>query len=71
MPRYVRAHIPGGTFFFTVALLERRRALLTTHIELLREAFRAAKRLAAFNVSSLRRDRDLPGRLGRDRGGHA
>ena len=28
-PRHVRALIPGGTFFFTVALLERRRLLLT------------------------------------------
>lgn len=29
MPRHVRALIPGGTFFFTVALLGRRRRLLT------------------------------------------
>lgn len=38
MPRYIRASIPGGTFFFTPALLERRR-LLTEHIDALRSAF--------------------------------
>jgi putative transposase len=25
MPQYIRAFVPGGTFFFTVTLLERRR----------------------------------------------
>jgi hypothetical protein len=39
MPHYIRAFVPGGTFFFTVALLERRRKLLTEHIDLLREVF--------------------------------
>jgi REP element-mobilizing transposase RayT len=29
MPQYIRAFVPGGTFFFTVTLLERRRKLLT------------------------------------------
>jgi hypothetical protein len=32
MPRYIRAHIPGGTFFFTVAILERKRRLLIENI---------------------------------------
>jgi len=53
MPRYVRAHIAGGTFFFTAALLERRRALLTTHIDLLREAFRAAKQRHPFSIDAI------------------
>ncbi len=39
MPNYIRAFAPGGTFFFTVNLLERRRTLLTDHIEALRAAF--------------------------------
>jgi putative transposase len=39
MPNYIRAYIPGGSYFFTVALLERRRCLLTEHIDALREAF--------------------------------
>ena len=34
----------GGTFFFTVALLERQRKLLTEHIDDLRAVFGAAKR---------------------------
>ena len=29
MPDYVRAYVPGGSYFFTVALLERHRRLLT------------------------------------------
>jgi putative transposase len=33
MPQYIRAFVPGGTFFFTVTLLERRRNLLTENID--------------------------------------
>ena len=33
MPDYVRAYVPGGSYFLTVALLERRRRLLTENIE--------------------------------------
>jgi len=40
MPNDTRAIIPGGTFFFMVALLERRRALLTEHVDGLGQAFR-------------------------------
>jgi REP element-mobilizing transposase RayT len=29
MPQYIRAFVPGGTFFFTVTLPEHRRKLLT------------------------------------------
>jgi putative transposase len=41
MPQYIRAFVPGGTFFFTVTLLERRRRLLTENIDHLREVFKA------------------------------
>ena len=41
MPQYIRAFVPGGTFFFTVTLLERRRKLLTENIDKLREVFKA------------------------------
>jgi len=41
MPHYLRAHVPGGSYFFTVVLLERRRRLLTAHIDALRAAFRS------------------------------
>ena len=44
MPRYIRAFVPGGPFFFTVTLLERRRKLLTKNIDNLREVFKAARR---------------------------
>jgi hypothetical protein len=29
LPQYIHAFVPGGTFFFSVTLLERRRKLLT------------------------------------------
>jgi putative transposase len=38
MPNYRRAFIPGGCWFFTVNLLERRQSLLVDHIAILREA---------------------------------
>jgi len=38
MPNYRRAFVPGGCWFFTVNLLERRQTLLIDHIEALREA---------------------------------
>jgi putative transposase len=40
MTAYRRNFVPGGCFFFTVNLAERRLALLTDHVELLRGAFR-------------------------------
>jgi putative transposase len=52
MPRYIRAHIPGGTFFFTVALLERRRRLLTEHIDALRAAFASVKARRPFTIDA-------------------
>ncbi|MCE5232471.1 MAG: transposase [Mizugakiibacter sp.] len=53
MPRYVRAFIPGGTFFFTVALLERRRRLLTEHIDLLRQALADVRRARPFRLDAI------------------
>ena len=40
MPDYRRYRVPGGTYFFTINLLERRSDLLIRHIEALREAVR-------------------------------
>ena len=37
MPNYRRNIVPGGSFFFTVNLLERRSDLLVRHIGRLRE----------------------------------
>jgi len=53
MPRYSRAFVPGGTFFFTVGLLERRRALLTEYVDALREAFRAVRRTRPFVIDAM------------------
>lgn len=39
MARYRRHFLSGGSFFFTVNLAERRKRLLTEHIDLLRRAF--------------------------------
>jgi REP element-mobilizing transposase RayT len=53
MPQYIRAFVPGGTFFFTVALLERRRKLLTENIDKLREVFKVASRRRPFTIEAI------------------
>jgi len=53
MPQYTRAYLPGGTYFFTVALLERRRALLVEHIDDLRAAFRAVRMHWPFRTEAI------------------
>ena len=53
MPNYIRAFAPGGTFFFTVALLERRQRLLTEHIDELRSVFSAAKQRRPFTIQAI------------------
>ncbi|WP_029919152.1 REP-associated tyrosine transposase [Nevskia soli] len=53
MPRYTRAYLPGSTFFFTVALLERDRRLLVGHIDLLRESFRQVQQVHPFRMDAI------------------
>ena len=53
MPRYIRAHIPGGTFFFTVALLDRRQRLLTEHIDAMRVAFASVRAQRPFTIDAV------------------
>ncbi len=53
MSNYRRVWVPGGTCFFTVNLLERRRRLLVEHIDLLRDAFRAAKAARPFHLLAI------------------
>ncbi len=53
MPQYRRAVVPGGTFFFTVAILERHRKLLTEHIDHLRASFLAARQRRPFTVEAI------------------
>ena len=43
MPDYCPNRVPGGTFFFTVNLLDRRSDLLVTQIDALREAVRQVR----------------------------
>ena len=52
MPDYHRNRVPGGTYFFTVNLLERNSYLLTDRIEALREAVRKVRRARAFHIDS-------------------
>jgi len=53
MANYRRNFVPGGSFFFTVNLAERRRRLLTTHIDLLRRAFRYVRRRHPFQIEAI------------------
>jgi putative transposase len=53
MPNTIRAYIPGGTYFFTVNLLERRRRLLVENIEPLRNAFRTVKQQRPFQIEAI------------------
>jgi putative transposase len=50
MPNYRRFYVPGGTYFFTVSLLERRSDFLVRHIDALREAVRATRRHRPFHI---------------------
>jgi putative transposase len=43
MPNYRRTFVPGGTWFFTVAIADRRAALLTERIDALSHAFRVVR----------------------------
>jgi len=45
--------LPGGTYFFTVNLLERRRCLQVEHIPLLRDAFRTARWARPFDILAI------------------
>jgi putative transposase len=52
LPNYHRNLVPGGTYFFTANLRDRRSDLLVTHIETLREAVRQARRRAPFHIDA-------------------
>jgi putative transposase len=52
MTRYRRNFVPGGSYFFTVNLAERRLRLLTEHVELLRTAFREINDRHPFTVEA-------------------
>ena len=52
MVDYRRNRVPGGTYFFTVNLLDRRSCLLVEHIDWLREAVRAVKCRRPFEIDA-------------------
>src|SRR5215831_16118090 len=52
MTNYRRNFMPGGSYFFTVNLVDRRRALLTDHIDLLRAAFRQVRARHPFAIDA-------------------
>ena len=52
MPDYRRNRVSGGTFFFTVNLLDRRSNLLVRHIDALRAAVRRVRARAKFQIDA-------------------
>jgi len=53
MVTYRRALVPGGTWFFTLALANRRSTALTDNVELLRESIRHVTRRYPFRVRAI------------------
>ncbi len=53
MVQFRRNRVPGGTYFFTVTLRDRRSQALTDHIGPLREAFRAVRAARPFEVVAM------------------
>ena len=53
MRRFIRTHVAGATFFFTVNLRDRQSRLLVERIEALRGAFARAKVLRPFRIDAV------------------
>jgi putative transposase len=53
MVRYRRNFVPGGTFFFTVTLRDRRLSALVEYADLLRYAFRTTRAALPFHVDAI------------------
>jgi putative transposase len=51
--RYRRNLLPGGTFFFTVTLDDRRSSVLVDHVDKLRHAFRVARAERPFTIEAI------------------
>jgi putative transposase len=52
MPDYHRVRVPGGTYFLTINLLERKSDLLVRYIDALREAVRCTRRERPFRIDA-------------------
>ena len=53
MVRYRRNVVPGGTFFFTVALADRGSSVLVDHVDKLRDAFRVTRIERPFTIDAI------------------
>ena len=53
MVHYRRNRVPGGTYFFTVTLADRRSRILTERIDDLRAAFRIVRRERSFQIEAI------------------
>ncbi len=53
MSNYRRTWVPGGTYFFTVAIAERLKSLLVDRIDDLRDAFRVAHGARPFTIDAI------------------
>ena len=53
MVNYRRNRVPGGSYFFTVNLHNRRSTLLTDHIDLLRQAFRDVRLQYPYKITAI------------------
>jgi putative transposase len=53
MVRYRRNLIPGATYFFTVALQDRRATTLVDHVDLLRSSFAKVRSAQPFRIEAL------------------
>lgn len=49
---YRRWRVPGGTYFFTINLPERRSDLLVRHMDTLRDAVRRTRRERPFHIDA-------------------
>jgi putative transposase len=52
VPEYRRNWVPGGTFFFTVVLADRRSTLLVDRVDALREAVRSTRVARPFQIDA-------------------
>ena len=50
--RYRRADVAGGSYFFTVNLLDRQQGLLVEYVDVLREAMRNVKSAHPFHIDA-------------------
>ena len=53
MPRYRRAHIPGGAFFFTIVLADRSGDTLVRHVDRLRRIYGSVQRRRSFETIAI------------------